>query len=148
MIKAVIKIGLVVLVALVGFNYFFGTPAEKASSRKIVEGVKDVGKTVGGVIKSEKEKLSEGKMDRVIEDLGNWVERIKGKAQDNPAVKEKAGKLDDMLKLLNEEMKLLKEEKGTESKERRALRKKMRKVEDEIQKLADEVGLSFDGESK
>jgi len=143
MIKTVLKIGLVVVIALIGYNYFLGTPEEKESSRKIIDGVKEVGKSVGTVIQSETEKFSEGKMDRVIDDLGSSIENIRSFDESTPEVRAKASKLEEALEVLGKEMENIKKEEGTEGKERRDLRAKIREIENAIEQLQKEAGMGI-----
>ncbi|NNE30288.1 MAG: hypothetical protein HKN16_11670, partial [Saprospiraceae bacterium] len=130
-------------IAIIGYNYFLGTPSEKESSKRIIDGVKEVGKSVGTVIQSETEKFSEGKMDRVIDDLGSSIDNIRSFNESSPEVKAKANKLEEALEVLGEEMKEIKERDGTEGKERRGLRDKLREVEKAIEKLQKEAGMGI-----
>lgn len=141
MIKTIIKLGLIALVALIGYNYFFGNVEERESSAKIIEGVKGVGKSVADAAKSGAEKLSERKLDRIIDDMSLALERVKNAASDKADIIAKAGNLEDIVKLLKEETKTLRLEEGSEGKERRELRKKIQRIEKEIQKLAGEAGI-------
>jgi len=94
MIKTLLKYGILILAAIVGYNYFLGDEAEKASSRKIVNEIKDVGKEVGSLIKSEREKFDKGKYDKVLSKLKGAYDEVKEKAKD---IDEKyISKLDDL----------------------------------------------------
>ncbi len=94
MIKTLLKYGFLILAGIVGYNYFLGDEAEKASSRKIVNEIKDVGKEVGGLIKSEREKFDKGKYDKVLVKLKDSYDVVKKKAQN---IDEKyISKLDDL----------------------------------------------------
>ena len=94
MIKTLLKYGILILAGIVGYNYFLGDEAEKASSRKIVNEIKDVGKEVGGLIKSEKEKFDKGKYDKVLSKLKDSYDVVKEKAKN---IDEKyISKLDDL----------------------------------------------------
>lgn len=94
MIKTLLKYGILILAGIVGYNYFLGDEAEKASSRKIVNEIKDVGKEVGGLIKSEREKFDKGKYDKVLVKLKDSYDVVKQKAKN---IDEKyISKLDDL----------------------------------------------------
>lgn len=82
MIKTIIKLGLLVVVGLLGYNYFFGDVEEKAQSREIVGKVGDLGKDAWNLLKSEREKMREGKYDNALEKLDGLYSSLKDKAQD------------------------------------------------------------------
>jgi len=82
MIKTIFKLGLVLLVGLLGYNYFFGDVEEKAQSREIVGKVGDLGKDAWNLLKSEREKMKDGKYDDALEKLDGLYSSLKGKAQD------------------------------------------------------------------
>lgn len=76
MIRSLLKLGLVLLVAVLGYNYFFGTAEEKEQSREIVNKVRDVGRDAWGLLKSEKAKLNDGKYDGAVDKVGNTVSKV------------------------------------------------------------------------
>ncbi|MEM1357875.1 MAG: hypothetical protein AAGF89_06735 [Bacteroidota bacterium] len=82
MIKTIIKLGLLLVVGLLGYNYFFGDVEEKAQSREIVGKVSDLGKDAWNLLKSEREKMKEGKYDNALEKLDGLYSSLKEKAQD------------------------------------------------------------------
>lgn len=77
--RTLIKLGLIIVVVLVGYNYFFGTSSEKSESQIIVEQVKDLGKSIGSLLKSEKEKFQQGKFDDFFDKLKHTVDNFKSK---------------------------------------------------------------------
>lgn len=76
MIKSLLKLGLLLLVAVIGYNYFFGTAEEKEQSREIIGKVRDVGRDAWGLLKSEKDKLDDGKYDGAVDKVGNTLEGV------------------------------------------------------------------------
>ncbi|HNM26497.1 MAG TPA: hypothetical protein PKL15_13740, partial [Saprospiraceae bacterium] len=66
MIRSLIKIGLVLIVAILVYNRFFGTSAEKEQSKKIFGEMRDVVVSVGQLVKSEKTKFDAGKYDGAL----------------------------------------------------------------------------------
>jgi hypothetical protein len=76
MIRSLLKLGLLLLVCVLGYNYFFGTEAEKEQSERIFGKVKDVGKDAWALLGTEKEKYKEGKYDGAVDKVGNTVESI------------------------------------------------------------------------
>ncbi len=79
-----IKIGLLLVVAVLAYNYFFGSAEEKAQSSKVFGQVKEVAVSVGELAVSEKDRFNAGKYDDALEKLGGAYK----------ALREGAGKLD------------------------------------------------------
>jgi gas vesicle protein len=107
MIKSLIKIGLLVVAGLIGYNYFFGTPEEKAQSREIVGKATDLGRDAWNLLKSERVKLQEGKYDDAIEKLEGLYRDLATKAEelkDSDAIRE-LGKLSERRAELEELLK-------------------------------------------
>jgi hypothetical protein len=82
MIKTIIKLGLVLVVGLLGYNYFLGDVEEKEQSREIVGKVGDLGKDAWNLLKAERQKMKDGKYDDALEKLDGLYSSLKGKAQD------------------------------------------------------------------
>jgi len=89
MIRTILKLGIIVVLGLLGYNYFFGDATEKAQSREIVGKAKDLGKDAWELLKSERTKMKEGKYDGALEKLdglyGNLKERA-GELADSDAL--------------------------------------------------------------
>jgi uncharacterized protein YoxC len=81
MIKSLIKLALGLLVGILIYNFFFGTPAEKEQSKQIFTEVKDLTKSAVQLIKAEKEKFDEGKYDEAVDKIGGLINDLKGKAE-------------------------------------------------------------------
>lgn len=82
MIKNILKIGAILVIGLLGYNYFLGDADEKAQSREIVGKVGDLGKDAWNLLKSEREKLKEGKYDDALDKLDGLYQSLRGKAED------------------------------------------------------------------
>ena len=82
MIKNLLKIGAFLVIALLGYNYFLGDETEKAQSREIVGKVGDLGKDAWNLLKSERQKLKDGKYDDALDKLDGLYQSLKGKAVD------------------------------------------------------------------
>ncbi|MBK7427125.1 MAG: hypothetical protein IPI60_08875 [Saprospiraceae bacterium] len=80
MFKWLIRLLIFVLIILIGYNYFFGNKEEKETSEAIVTQVKSLGKSLGGVLKSEKEKFDAGKYDEALDKVGNFITGMKKNA--------------------------------------------------------------------
>ena len=104
MIKSLIKLVLLLAVGIIGYNYFLGTEAEKESSKKIINDVKDVGKSVGKLLKAEKEKFDQGKYDHALSKIGDAFNDLKSKAKN---VKENGSEFLSKIKELEEKKKEL-----------------------------------------
>lgn len=77
--RSLIKLALVIVVVLIGYNYFFGTSNEKMESQEIVEQIKGLGKSIGELLKSEKDKFQEGKYDELFDNIGDMFDNLKEK---------------------------------------------------------------------
>ena len=81
MIKFIIKIALVLVVGLVGYNYFFGNEAEKEQSREMVGKVRDLGSDAWNLLRSERSKMKEGKYDDALDKLDNLYGDLRERAE-------------------------------------------------------------------
>jgi len=144
MIKNLLKIGLLLVVAVIGYNYFLGDAEEKESSKKIVDGVKEIGKSVGGVIKSETEKFSEGKLDRVLAKMSTVMSSIEAQPTENTELK---GKLKELMRerdALQEKVNKIQGEDKTEKADRKGLRKEIQALESKFSKLMRDAGINVE----
>ncbi len=82
MIGKIIKLGILVVIGLVGYNYFLGTPEEKEKSKEIIGKVADIGKAGVGLIKEEVAKFKEGKYDRALDKIHKGLISAKDQIQD------------------------------------------------------------------
>ena len=81
MIKNLIKLAVVLVIGVLVYNYFLGTPAEKEQSKEIFREVGDLGKAAWGLLKSEKDKYDEGKYEGALDKIGNLLADLKSKAE-------------------------------------------------------------------
>lgn len=81
MIRFVLKIGAMLVAGILIYNYFFGTDAEKETSRKVFGDMKDVVVSVGQLMKSEKAKFDAGKYDTALAKLGGAYKAVRERAQ-------------------------------------------------------------------
>ncbi|MFK8161804.1 MAG: hypothetical protein AB8H12_05015 [Lewinella sp.] len=112
MIKTLLKLGVVLVIGLLGFNYFFGSVEEKEQSREIVGKVGDLGKDAWNLLKAERQKMKDGKYDDALEKLDGLYSSLKGKAQDlkDSGILDRLDDLDERRK----ELEGLVNEKGSE----------------------------------
>lgn len=112
MIKTILKLGVVLVIGLIGYNYFLGDVEEKAQSREIVGKVGDLGKDAWNLLKAERQKMKDGKYDDALEKLDGLYSSLKGKAKDlkDSGILDRLDDLDERRK----ELEGLVSEKGSE----------------------------------
>ena len=81
MIRSLFKLAVIVIVAILGYNYFFGTSAEKESSRKVFGQMRGVVVSVVDLLKSERGKFDAGKYDAALDKLGGAYRAVREQAQ-------------------------------------------------------------------
>ncbi len=77
--KYVMPLAVMLTVGLVGYNLFFGTPAEQENSRQIIAKVRGLGSDVFSLLRSEKAKFSDGKYDQAVDKIGSSLSYLKQK---------------------------------------------------------------------
>ena len=113
MIKTLLKLGILLAIGIVCYNYFFGTAAEKESSKKIFSKAKEIGKSTFELgkstielFKSEREKLDEGKYDGALDKIGGLFNELKDSAKENShilkRIKELEAKKEDLVQKTKE----------------------------------------------
>lgn len=144
MIKSIIKLGLLLIVGVIVYNYFLGTPAEKAQSQKIFDKGKEVVVSVKDLVASEKEKFDSGKYDDALEKVGGLFEDMKEKAKEvkDSDYLDELEKLDEKRKALQEELSDIKADEQNQNiseTEKDAKSKKIRLNIDGLVKKAEEL---------
>ena len=107
--KSLLKLAVFLVIAVVGYNYFFGTVEEKENSEKIVRKVRDVGRDAWGLLKTEKAKLKEGKYDGAVEKVSvavKGVGELLGKLSKTAKDLEDSGALDRLSELQQKQKEL------------------------------------------
>jgi hypothetical protein len=94
MIRSLLKIGLLLIAAILIYNRFFGTNEEKEQSKKVFGQMRGVVTSVAGVMRSERDKFDAGKYDKVMDKLGDAYKTVREKAEyvDEKVIK----RLDDL----------------------------------------------------
>ena len=82
MIKSILKVGLLLLIGIIGYNYFFGTPEEKEQSKEIIGKVGEIGKAGVGLLKAEVQKFKSGKYDDALDKIANLLSSAKQKVEE------------------------------------------------------------------
>ncbi len=130
MIKSILKIGLLLVAGIIVYNYFLGSPEEKESSKQIFHQVRDMGKSVADLVKSEKEKFDKGKYDKAVDKLNDLYKDLRGHARDlNDDYIPKIEELEKQSKKLKEKLKDLDVDASDEGK------KASKEIKDELNDL-------------
>lgn len=82
MIRSLIKLGVLLVIGLLVYNYFLGTPEEKAQTQQVLDKGKEVLVSVGDLLKSEKDKFDAGKYDDALDKVGTAFDNIRDKAEE------------------------------------------------------------------
>lgn len=81
MIRSIIKLLATLAVVILIYNFFFGTPEEKETSREIFGKGKELVVSVSRLLKSEKDKFDAGKYDTALEKIGHLYDDLRTKAE-------------------------------------------------------------------
>ena len=81
MIKSLIKLGLILLVGILVYNYFFGTREEQTQSKEVFKKTGDAVGAAWNLLKSEKQKFDHGKYDKVLDQLGSAYRAVRERAE-------------------------------------------------------------------
>lgn len=82
MIRLLLRLLLFIVVAVLVYNFFLGTPAEKEGAKKVFEQFKNAGNAVKELLISEKEKFDAGKYENVTRQVDNLFKNIKEEIKD------------------------------------------------------------------
>jgi hypothetical protein len=86
MIRSLLKLGLVAVVCIVIYNFFFGTTTEKDQSKRIFKGVGSVFTEVRSLVQSERGKFDAGKYDAALGKMQDILGNLRNHASDNKDV--------------------------------------------------------------
>lgn len=148
MIRSVIKIGVLLVVGIVGYNYFLGTPEEKVKAKNTISKAKEAGKVIGGalldlgkdgfaLLKEEREKFREGKYDKAVEKVSGLISSIKDKAEGvGGEMLDRVNDLEKQRDSITEQVEKAKESVGEMSEEQK---EKLKKQFDELTEKTGEV---------
>jgi len=105
MIRFLFKIGLLLLVGMLVYNYFFGTAAEKDQSSKVFGQVRGVVVSVSDLVRSEKTKFDAGKYDGALEKLGDAYRAVRSGVKNmDEKVSKRLGELEQRKAALQKEL--------------------------------------------
>jgi hypothetical protein len=77
MMKGLFRLLLFVIIIVLIANYFWGNVDERRASKEIAEQVKELGKSIGDVLISEKEKIEDGKYDGALDKIGDYIKNLR-----------------------------------------------------------------------
>ena len=75
--KYIVPLALFLVIGIVGYNYFYGTPEEQESSKQIISKIKGLGADVFQLLASEKDKFDAGKYDQAIDKISESINYLK-----------------------------------------------------------------------
>lgn len=81
MIRSLVKLGMLLIAAILVYNFFFGTDKEQENSQRIFGQMRDVVVSVGQLVKTEKTNFDAGKYDGVLDKLGGAYRAVRDRAQ-------------------------------------------------------------------
>ncbi len=93
MVKSIFKLLLLLIIGIMIYNYFMGTPEEKQNVERIVSEFKDFAGSVVDLVKSEKEKFDKGKYDQALDKIGDTLDKVKESVKQNDAYRKDVEKL-------------------------------------------------------
>ncbi len=137
--RKLIRLALILIVAVLVYNYFLGTDEEKATSEKVFNQVKEVGKSIGELIKKEKQKFAEGKYDRAFEKIGNLYDEAKEKLGSNKDDQRSFEELEKKKEALEKEKAKLEEELEKEEPDEEVI-KRNETLDEELEDLGKDFG--------
>lgn len=139
MIKTILQVIAVVVIFVLGYNFFFGTPEEKSNAKEIFQEVKDVGVAVKDLLKSEKEKFDEGKYDNAIQKMRGLFSDLESTAREvAPEYVDDIQRLEQQRKDLQNQLDQAKET-AADTKEKADKVKEINRGMDDIMKEAERI---------
>ncbi len=79
--QTLIKLGLLLLVGILAYNYFLGTPQEREQSQKIIGKARELGSEAWNLLRSERDKLDAGKYDGALDRLETLYTKLTERAE-------------------------------------------------------------------
>lgn len=138
MIRLLLRLLLFIVVAVLVYNFFLGTPAEKEGAKKVFEQFKNAGNAVKELLISEKEKFDAGKYENVTRQVDNLFKNIKEEIKDTDTNSLRE------LEALEEQKKSLQEEVGNfesdnENKDESTKQDKKKQLNEKFKKLVEDT---------
>jgi len=99
--RTLIKLFVILLLAIIAYNYFLGDDVEREESAQVIENVKELGASVVNLLVAEKERISAGKYSEIMEEIGESIGLIKAHSEDLNISEEELENLDNQKKELD-----------------------------------------------
>lgn len=130
MIKWLFRLLILLVLVLLGYNYFFGSRQEKESAGNVVRQFKELGSSIKDLLVSEKEKLDAGKYDEALDKVGTLIRSMRSSdAGEDAGLKKELDKLEKKKEQLSKELeKAEREERVADPETRRKLKEDLRKL--------------------
>ena len=81
MIRSLLKLGAILVLGILAYNYFYGTEADQEQSRRIFNKSKELVSDSWNLLKSEREKFREGKYDDAVAKVETLFANLKNTAE-------------------------------------------------------------------
>ncbi len=81
MIRSLLKLGFLLVVGILVYNYLFGTSEEKAQSKEVFQKTGAAVSSAWSLLKSERQKFDAGKYDNALDQLGGAYREVRDRAQ-------------------------------------------------------------------
>ncbi len=137
--RKLIRLALILVVGVLAYNYFLGTPEEKAGSEKVFQQVKEVGKSIGDLIKKEKQNFADGKYDKAFDKIGGLYDKAKDKLGNNKEDRDSFEELEKKKEELEAEKDKLERELEKDNPDEEVV-KRNESLDDELKTLSDDFG--------
>jgi DNA mismatch repair ATPase MutS len=141
MIRSLIKIGLILVVGILVYNYFLGTAEEKETSKEIFNEVKDLGKATWNLLKSEKEKFDQGKYDEALSKVEDIFNRLKGQADQlqNEEWSDQINSLEERRRDIQQQLKEVTDDQQLSDDQKEAIRRDFDQLMKDTEELMDKM---------
>ncbi len=138
MLRLLLRLLLFIVVAVLLYNFFLGTPAEKEGAKKVFEQFKNAGNAVKELLISEKEKFDAGKYENVTRQVDNLFKNIKEEIKDTDtnSLRELEA-LEEQKKSLQEEVDNF--ESDNENKDESTKQDKKKQLNEKFKKLVEDT---------
>lgn len=104
--KTLIQLALLLVLGILVYNYFYGDEQEQQQSKAIFNEARDLGAAAWNLLKSEKEKLDQGKYDEALGKIGSLIDSLRDKAATlkDPNLIDQATKLEEQRQALEQQL--------------------------------------------
>jgi uncharacterized protein YukE len=104
--KSLIQLAVVLIIGILVYNYFYGDEQEQQQSKAIFNEAKDLGASAWNLLKSEKEKLEQGKYDEALGKIGSLIDSLRDKAASlkDSNLMDQASKLEEQRQALEQQL--------------------------------------------